>query len=133
MAFTISQMIVDSADNVVALDWVYTNADGQMSHQWQLEKPYGSTPLAQVNEQVAVGWLEEQLPNTTEDFDKAIAQRKEQVEYAATLKPYVKTETGTFEVYEPPAPEPEPEVSNELPRPTPPRRPGGGQAQAMDL
>tara|TARA_B100001094_G_C18090925_1_gene750375 strand:+ start:883 stop:1284 length:402 start_codon:yes stop_codon:yes gene_type:complete len=133
MAFTISQMIVDNVGSVVALDWVYNNEDGQMSHQWRLQEPYGDTPLEQVTETVAVGWLEEQLPNTAEDFDKAIAARKEEVEYAATLKPYVKTESGNFEAVPEPEPEPAPEVSNKLPRPERPQRPSGEQAQAMDL
>ena len=65
MSFSISQMIVDGQEKVIAMDWVYSNADGQLSHQHRLLAPYGDTPLDQVTEEVAVGWLEEQLQNTT--------------------------------------------------------------------
>ena len=88
MPFSVSQMIVDGQEKVIALDWAYTNADGTLSNQHKLLKPYGSTPLDQVTEEMAVGWLEEQLQNTAEDFDQAIANRKAQVEYEQTLVAY---------------------------------------------
>ena len=94
-------MIVDPSNNVVALDWAYANADGTLSNQWKLEEPYGNVPLSDVTEATAISWLEEQLPNTADDFDNQIANAKEQVEYQASLKPYIKTETGSFEVVEP--------------------------------
>jgi hypothetical protein len=110
MAYSINQMIVDSKQLVVALDWSYANAEGTLSNQHQLLKPYGSTPLAEVTEEVATGWLKEQLQNTSADFDAAIAQRKQETEYAATLVAYVSNGTGAFQVYE--APEPEPEATS---------------------
>ena len=88
MSFSISQMIVDGQEKVIAMDWVYSNADGQLSHQHRLLAPYGDTPLDQVTEEVAVGWLEEQLQNTPEEFDQAIANRKAQVEYQQTFVAY---------------------------------------------
>ena len=102
MPFSINQMIVDGDNNVVALNWAYSNPDGTLSNQHKLATPYGDVALAEVTETVAVSWLEEQLGNTAEEFDAAIANRKAQTEYAATLVPYVKTETGTFEVYKEP-------------------------------
>ena len=48
MPYSISQMIVDGAQNVVALDWAYSNPDGKLSNQHKLLKPYGSTKLAAV-------------------------------------------------------------------------------------
>ena len=88
MSFSINQMIVDGDNNVVALNWAYSNADGTLSNQHKLTQPYGTTKLAQVTEEVAVEWLEEQLQNTTEQFDAAIANRKAEQQYAETLKPY---------------------------------------------
>ena len=87
-------MIVDAQEKVVALDWVYSNADGQLSHQHRLQQPYGNTPLDQVTEPLAVSWLEEQLQNTPEEFDAAIAKRKAEVEYAAQLVPFKANPTG---------------------------------------
>ena len=91
-------MIVDGDSNVVALNWAYSNADGTLSNQLKLAEPYGDVVLASVTEAVAISWLEEQLQNTAEEFDAAIAQRKAETEYASTLVAYDKTETGTFEV-----------------------------------
>ena len=95
-------MIVDGDSKVVALNWAYSNADGTLSNQHKLLEPYGKVALSEVTEEVAIGWLEEQLQNTPEEFDAAIAKRKADTEYAQTLKPYVKTESGKFEVYEEP-------------------------------
>lgn len=95
-------MIVDGNQKVVALDWAYSNADGTLSNQLKLAEPYGNVALADVSEEVAIGWLEEQLQNTPEEFDAAIAKRKADTEYAATLMPYVSDGAGAFKVYEEP-------------------------------
>ena len=55
MPFSVSQMIVDSQEKVVALNWAYSNADGTLSNQHKLLEPYGTTPLHQVTEELAVG------------------------------------------------------------------------------
>ena len=96
-------MIVDGAENVVALNWAYSNADGTLSNRHKLAQPYGDVDLADVTQTVAVGWLEEQLQNTAEQFDAAIAQRKAETEYAATLIAYENDGAGTFQVSETPA------------------------------
>ena len=88
MPFSISQMIVDGQEKVIALDWVYSNADGALSNQHKLAAPYGDTPLNQVTEEVAIGWLELQIKNTPEEFDTAIARRKAEVEYQQTFVAY---------------------------------------------
>ena len=88
MSFSISQMIVDGDNNVVALNWAYSNTDGTLSNQHKLAQPYGDVALAEVTETVAVSWLEEQLGNTAAEFDAAIANRKAEQQYAETLKPY---------------------------------------------
>jgi len=79
MSFSISEIIVsDTADKVVALNWAYENADGKLSNQWKLLAPYGDTPLKDCTESVLVGWLEEQIPNTTSELDRQIANAKAQ-------------------------------------------------------
>ena len=88
MPFSVSEMIVDGDQNVIALNWAYSNVDGTLSNQLKLAKPYGNTPLRDVTTEVAVEWLQEQLQNTTEQFDAAIAQRKAESEYDKTLEPY---------------------------------------------
>ena len=102
MPFSISQMIVDGEENVVALNWAYSNADGTLSNQLKLAQPYGTVALAKVDEKLAISWLEDQLQNTAEEFDAAIAKRKQETEYAQTLKPYVSDGAGAFKVYEKP-------------------------------
>ena len=112
MPFSVSQMIVDGSEKVVALNWAYSNADGTLSNQHKLAEPYGTTPLHQVTEEIAVGWLEEQLQNTSEEFDAAISKRKAEVAYAESLVPYAAHPMAapTRIVPEPaPAPEPAPE------------------------
>ena len=95
MPFSVSEIIVsDTADKVVALNWSYENADGRVSNEWKLAQPYGDTPLKDCTEAVLVKWLEEQLPNTTEDFDKQIADAKAQQEFNETLKPYTPHNDG---------------------------------------
>lgn len=88
MPFSISKMIVDSDQNIVALDWAYTNPDGTLSSQHRLLKPYGGALLDAVTEELAITWLTEQLKHTSEDFDAEIAQRKAQSDYAQTLVDY---------------------------------------------
>ena len=81
-------MIADSQQNVVAVNWAYSNEDGTLSNQHVMSKPYGTTPFKDVTEAVATGWLEEQLQNTAAQFDAAIAERKAAVEYEKTLAEY---------------------------------------------
>ena len=129
MPFSVTNYIADAEGTIVSLNWVYANDEGQINNQHRLAQPAGTVPMKDAGPDVLVGWLEDQLGNTAEDFDKAISQYKAAAEYNAGCASYALNEdTGKYE-----APEPEPEVSNKLPQPVPPRRPGGGQAQAMDL
>jgi hypothetical protein len=102
MTFSVSELIVDSDQNVTALLWRYTNSDGSLGGTWTLEKPYGSTPLANVTEAKSVDWLKEQLPNTTEQFDEQLAASKAEAAYEETLIPYRPNPSG------PPTPMPVP-------------------------
>ena len=81
-------MIVDSSDTVVGLQWTYSNADGSLGGEHKLLEPHGNTPLTDVTEEVAIGWLEEQLVNTEEEFIAALSNRKAKQEYVETLVPY---------------------------------------------
>ena len=94
MAYSINQMIVDGKQLVVALDWSYANAEGTLSNQHKLLEPYGSTPITEVTEEVAIGWLKDQLPNTSAEFDAAIAKRKSAAEYDKTLTHYAPHSAG---------------------------------------
>ena len=111
MPFSISQMIVDGAEKVVALDWTYSNADGSLGNQHKLQEPYGAIPLSNVTKEVATGWLTEQLGNTTEEFDATLAKRKAEAEYAESLAPYEVHFKSAPTKIEQPEPEPETEVS----------------------
>lgn len=94
MGFSIARMIADNNQNVVALDWAYSNADGTLSNQHVLEQPYGTTPFDDVTEVLAITWLEEQLQNTPAEFDAAIAERKAAVEYEKSLSAYTPQPDG---------------------------------------
>ena len=104
-------MIVDGDQNVVALDWTYSNADGTLSNQLKLATPYGDAALPAVTQELAVSWLEEQLQNTAAEFDAAIAKRKADTEYAATLVAYENNGAGAFQVVEPDPAAPEEPVA----------------------
>ena len=106
--FSITGMTVDAAGNVVSLNWCYENADGKLSNTHKLAQPFGVLPIAQVTEDIAIGWLTAQLGNTAAEFDAAIANAKTQAEYQAGFVAYVPNEEGTFSAYVPPVPEEQP-------------------------
>ena len=87
-------MIVDGDKNVVSINWAYSNAEGILSNQLKLAQPYGKVALAKVDEELAISWLEDQLQNTAEEFDAAIAKRKAEAEYDQTLMPYQPNPSG---------------------------------------
>ena len=132
MPYSVTRMIVDGNQNVAAIDWSYSNADGTISNTHVMQKPYGTTPLSLVTEQVSVEWLVEQLQNTTEEFDAAIANRKAQAAYEATLKPYAPHTDGPPTPITMPAPVPpeKPEVPEEKePEPVAETKPAGRKAK----
>ena len=89
MPFSISQIVVcDTTKKITALDWTYTNAEGSVGNQWELEKPYGDVPLEDCTEAVLLGMLTDQMPNTSEEFDVQIAANKARADEAATLQNY---------------------------------------------
>ena len=90
MTLSITNIVVTSeGDKVVALDWIYSNAEGQRGNRWELERPYGDTPLKDCTEGVLTNWLSEQWPdNTIADLDRVIAEDKARRELEATESDY---------------------------------------------
>ena len=115
MGFTIDQMIVNGDSKVVALDWIYTNADGSLRNQLRLAEPYGDVPLAKVTSDVASEWLTNQLPNEPAEFDAELARRKEEKAVAASMTAYeAHPVNAPTKVSPEPEPEPEPEAEVEV-------------------
>ena len=94
--YSISKITVDGDGKVVSLDWCYENADGKLSNTHVLHTPEGDVAIAQVTEQVAVGWLTSQLANTAQEFDAYLAEAKSRQEYQATLVPYSLNQQGNY-------------------------------------
>lgn len=115
MGFTINQMIVNGDSKVVALDWVYTNADGSIGNQLRLAEPYGDVPLGKVTSDVASEWLTDQLPNEPAEFDAELARRKNTEAVAASMTAYEAHPVNAPTKVEPePKPEPEAEITPEV-------------------
>ena len=101
MSFSISKLVVDGNQIVVGLDWTYTHPAESISAQHKLLEPYGNTPLANVTEPMAIGWLEEQLakqepPVTAETLDAQITKSQSDREYAETLVTYTSDKAGAL-------------------------------------
>lgn len=94
MGFSITNIIANSSGAVTALEWAYDNADGSVSNTLALEQPKGDVEFNEVTRATALGWLGEQLGNTADDFDKAIAEAKQRREYEQGLKRYAPQATG---------------------------------------
>ena len=115
MGFSITKMTVNSDEKVIAMSWVYQNDVGKLARQHKMLEPYGGDPLSSVTTEKALGWLNEQLTNTSEEFDALIAQRQEAIEHEESLSEYTthRATAPTKVVPEPevePEPEPEPEL-----------------------
>jgi len=94
--YNITSYTAQNEGTVVDCYWTYTTADGSVSGKHVLATPAGVTPAADLTEEVLVGWLAAQLPNTSEEFDAAIAQRKQEQEYNDSLTAFVNN-GGNFE------------------------------------
>jgi hypothetical protein len=78
--FSIQHCTVDAAQLIYSCDWTYTNADGAVSGTHKLTPPTegdATILLEDVTEETLLGWLNDQLPNTPEEFDVQIAREKE--------------------------------------------------------
>ena len=119
MGFSITQMVVNSDEKVIAMNWVYQNEVGRLARQHQMHEPYGGDPLASVTTEKALGWLHSQLTNTPEEFDALIAERQKMIEYEESLSTYTTHRATAPTKVVPPEPEAEPEEETEEPTPIP--------------
>ena len=83
--YNITSYTVQSEGTVVNCNWTYTTADGSVGGTHVLATPAGVASAAGLTEEVLVGWLVAQLPNTSEEFDAQIAREKVEREAAETL------------------------------------------------
>ena len=98
MTFSVNCFVADANDNILSIDWAYSNADGTVSNTHVLATPAGDFSLAEVTQTTLVGWLEDQLQNTAAEFDAAIANAKAQAEYQAGFKKYEREDDNTYAI-----------------------------------
>ena len=98
MAFSVTCFTADANDDIVSIDWQYSNADGTLSNTHVLATPAGDFALAEVTQTTLVSWLEDQLQNTAAEFDAAIANAKAQSEYQAGFKKYNRESDNTYAI-----------------------------------
>ena len=101
MAFSVTCFTADANDDIVSVDWQYSNADGTLSNTHVLATPAGDFSLAEVTQTTLVGWLQDQLQNTAAEFDAAIANAKAQAEYQAGFKKFNREVDNTYAIEEP--------------------------------
>lgn len=107
--FSIQSCTVDPTELIYTCDWTYTNADGSVSGTHRLTPPIEGdeiVPLANVTEAILLDWLDDQLPNTAEEFDASIAKAKEAREKEEALTVLSFEEESVEEPEEEPAEEP---------------------------
>ena len=83
--YNITSYTVQSEGTVVDCNWTYTTADGSVGGKHVLATPAGVAPAAGLTEEVLVGWLVAQLPNTSDEFDAQIAREKAERVASETL------------------------------------------------
>ncbi len=98
MPFSVTCFTADANDDIVSIDWQYSNADGTFSNTHLLATPAGDFAVAEVTQATLVSWLEDQLQNTAAEFDTAIANAKAQSEYQAGLKKYNRESDNTYAI-----------------------------------
>ena len=98
MTFSVNCFVADANDDIVSVDWVYTNADGAISNTHVLATPAGDFSLAEVTQATLINWIEDQLQNTAAEFDAAIANAKTQAEYQAGFKKYEREADNTYAI-----------------------------------
>lgn len=83
--YNITRYTVQTEGTVIDCRWTYTTEDGSVGGKHVLATPAGTAPATDLTEEVMVGWLVDQLPNTSEEFDAQIAREKAEREAAETL------------------------------------------------
>lgn len=90
MSFSINSITTNASDEVVSLSWTYDNGSGSVSGKHVLNTPAGAIALTTLTETDVLGWLTDQIRNTTAEFD---AQITANVARAAEVAGYVEIET----------------------------------------
>jgi len=109
MPFSVTCFTADANDDIISVDWQYSNTDGTLSNTYLLADgtlsnthvfatPAGDFSVAEVTQATLVGWLEDQLPNTAEEFDAAITNAKARAEYEAGFKKYNREADNTYAI-----------------------------------
>lgn len=98
MGFTINSFVADSNDDIISVDWLYTNEQGSIGNTHILLTPAGDFSLQEVTQATLVGWIEDQLENTTAEFDVAIAGDASRAVYAASLSTYTRESDNTYSI-----------------------------------
>ena len=98
MPFSVNCFVADANDDIVSVDWVYTNDDGAISNTHVLATPAGDFSVTEVTQATLVGWVEDQLQNTVAEFDAALANAKAQAEYQAGFKKYSLEADNTYAI-----------------------------------
>ena len=83
--YNITSYTVQNDAAVIDCRWTYTTEDGSVGGNHVLATPAGTAPATDLTEEVLVGWLVAQLPNTSEEFDAQIAREKAAREAAENL------------------------------------------------
>tara|TARA_B100001094_G_scaffold325011_1_gene378605 strand:- start:445 stop:762 length:318 start_codon:yes stop_codon:yes gene_type:complete len=96
MSFTINSFKADSNDDIVSVDWEYSNADGNISNTHILATPAGDFSLSEVTMITLIGWLQAQLGNTAAEFDAYLAERKATQDYQDSLTCYSRTSINKY-------------------------------------
>ena len=92
--FSISNLVADAEGHAIALDWSFETEDGRVGNRWKLLLPYGPKPLEEVTEEVALGWLEAQLPNSAEEFTAYLRDKAEQRAAEAGYSDYIVSDSA---------------------------------------
>ena len=84
--YNITSYTVQNDAAVIDCRWTYTTEDGSVGGKHVLATPAGTVSAADLTEEVLVGWLVEQLPNTEEEFIAHIARKKADRELFESLE-----------------------------------------------
>ena len=98
MPFSVNSFVADANDDIVSVDWVYTNVDGAISNNLVLATPAGDVSRSEVTQTILVSWVEDQLQNTVAEFDAAIANAKAQAEYQSSFVQYEREADNTYAI-----------------------------------
>ena len=96
MAFNISQIKVNADDEIVSAVWTYTHANGEsLGGTHVFATPPGDVAYGTVTKATAIGWLTDQITNTTAEFDAALVAKKAAKDVEAGCTYYGFNDNGT--------------------------------------